>query len=627
MTIKGIEEAPVGSSAPIYGTSAGETINGTSGDDVIYSLDGNDTIYAGDGNDIINGGFGRDFVDAGAGDDLIVVGGGTNGPLRLSSDPVDGGAGYDTVLLEGVQSDFHIVRVLGANPIVNATDLRTGQTATFSNIEMLSFTDGTSIELVPRNQAPVVSGPTHLDAIEDGTAVSVNALASALDPNGDSMSAIVDSASLPAGISYDAVTQAFWLDPAAATFQSLGLGETATFSVTYQVSDGSLTTPATLEVTVTGTNDGPIVSGRVLSVATEGGPIVAANALSQASDADLHDVLQVVDVPATLPAGVTYDAATSRFLLDPTNSAYASLNAGQSLDVVIAYGITDGTVTTSAEVVFTVSGVTQSAGVTLVGTSRADTLTGGSGDDTLDGKAGADSLIGMAGNDTYIVDNAGDRVIESVGEGTDTVLSSVSFALAANVENLTLTTYKAVTGTGNELDNILVGSTASNTLTGAGGNDQLFGGANSDRLLGGDGNDLLDGGSDSDTMLGGLGDDTYVVDASGDEVDEQGGDGHDLVRQCSQLQLVGPKSHPGSGRGPDADWFAGSESNRQRSRQCHHRKRYREHFEWARRRRHARWWPRSRYRYLREVGSRCGREPRNRARPRRRRGRRSPSVD
>ena len=54
--------------------------------------------------------------------------------------------------------------ILGANPIVNATDLRTGQTATFSNIEMLSFTDGTSIELVPRNQAPVVSGPTHLDA-------------------------------------------------------------------------------------------------------------------------------------------------------------------------------------------------------------------------------------------------------------------------------------------------------------------------------------------------------------------------------------------------------------------------------------------------------------------------------
>ena len=76
VTIHGIEEAPVGSSAPIYGTSAGETINGTSGDDVIYGLDGNDTIYAGDGNDIINGGFGRDFVDAGAGDDLIVVGGG-----------------------------------------------------------------------------------------------------------------------------------------------------------------------------------------------------------------------------------------------------------------------------------------------------------------------------------------------------------------------------------------------------------------------------------------------------------------------------------------------------------------------------------------------------------------------
>ena len=48
----------------------------------------------------------------------------------------------------------------------------------------------------------------------------------------------------------------------------------------------------------------------------------------------------------------------------------------------------------------------------LYGLAGNDTLTGNAGNDYLDGGTGADTMKGGAGNDTYIVDNAGDMVVE-----------------------------------------------------------------------------------------------------------------------------------------------------------------------------------------------------------------------
>ena len=122
-------------------------------------------------------------------------------------------------------------------------------------------------------------------------------------------------------------------------------------------------------------------------------------------------------------------------------------------------------------------------GATVNGLGGADTLLGQSGADTLNGGTGADTMRGRGGGDTYIVDNAGDKVIESANQGTDLVKASVSFTLGANVENLTLTGTAAINGTGNTLANIIIGNAAANRINGGIGPDTLTGGAGPDTFV------------------------------------------------------------------------------------------------------------------------------------------------
>src|SRR5439155_8014079 len=105
-----------------------------------------------------------------------------------------------------------------------------------------------------------------------------------------------------------------------------------------------------------------------------------------------------------------------------------------------------------------------------------------------DGGMGADVMAGGAGNDTYIVDDSGDSVIENAYEGNDTVVSSVSYTLGANLENLTLAGSADLSGAGNALNNVLLGNAGGNTLSGGAGDDYLDGGAGNDLLSGGPGN-------------------------------------------------------------------------------------------------------------------------------------------
>ena len=164
---------------------------------------------------------------------------------------------------------------------------------------------------------------------------------------------------------------------------------------------------------------------------------------------------------------------------------------------------------------------------------------GNDGNDTLAGGNGVDTLYGGKGDDLYIVDDIGDRALESGGQGYDVVL------LRAATFGLGGTFIEAVIGDadiafqilGNTQANSLTGGSLADTLLGYQANDTLVGLHGDDWLDGGTGDDHLTGGAGNDWLVGGLGNDTYLL-GRGDGADRLNNAATDHLTATDRLVLA-----------------------------------------------------------------------------------------
>jgi len=459
----------------IYGGSLRDILLGGNGNDRIDGGAGNDRIEGGDGADILIDWYGDDEILGGEGDDGIGLGRGNKS--------IDAGAGIDT--LEWGQAGHFDTEPLGTNLDIS---LRLGRAT-------IGFGPDTFIQSVAgiENIEGLFHGSNAIEGSEAANTLSGGILDDRIAGLGgdDHLSGYDGSDELLGGEGNDLLGGGLGLD-----FLRGGPGSDQLFG------EGGGT-----DVLYGEEGDDIIAYDRSVLIA-DGGPG--------------FDVLLVLEEP---PTYVVPPGADTGYLVPATQ---VTVRLGQANQVDQAFSVSGFEGADFSQFSAFAGGVTMVGDANnnlFVGTPSSDRFEGSAGndaaygrggDDIIDGGAGVDDLHGEAGNDQYIVDNVGDKVLETAGGGVDRVASSVSYVLTAGQEIERLTTLSnSSTGPvnlkGNELSQTIWGNAGANTLDGGGG---------------------------LDSMQGFGGNDIYVVDNVGDKVLEAAGGGVDRVASSVSYVLA-----------------------------------------------------------------------------------------
>ncbi|MBV5322381.1 MAG: calcium-binding protein, partial [Ilumatobacteraceae bacterium] len=543
----------------ITGNNSNNILNGGVGDDTMQGGLGNDTYVVDSIGDVVTeaASAGIDTVQSSlsytlgenienltlTGSEALTATGNTVANLLIGNsldNTLDGGAGNDT-MQGGAGNDLYVVDSTGdvvTEAATAGTDtVQSSVSYTLSlNVENLKLTGSDSINGTGNTLTNLLLGNSGNNTLNGGAGNDT------MQGGEGNDTYIVDSVS-------DVVTEN--VDEGTDTVQS---------SVSYTLGDNV----EHLTMTGTGAINGTGNTVDNLLIGNTGNNILNGGAGNDTMQGGLGNDTYVVDSVSD----VVTEAATAG--TDMVQSSLISYTLGENVENLTLMG---------------------AEALTGAGNTVANLLIGNIGDNTLDGGAGNDTMQGGAGNDLYVVDSSGDVLTEAASAGTDTVQSSVSYTLALNVENLTLTGSDSINGTGNTLANLLLGNSGNNTLNGGAGNDTMQGGAGSDTyvvdsvsdvvtenegegtdtvqtsvsytlvanvenltltgtgaingtgntvanlLIGNTGNNILNGIGGNDTMQGGLGNDTYVVDSVSDVVTEAALAGTDTVQSSLSYTL------------------------------------------------------------------------------------------
>jgi VCBS repeat-containing protein len=273
----------------------------------------------------------------------------------------------------------------------------------------------TGADEAPVNLAPVVSGPVAAAVAEDGTTL-IDPLANATDANGDALSVVLP-ATLTEGFSFDATTGQVTFDASGAAYQHLTAGETLVVSQAYSVTDGTDSTPASIDVTVTGTNDAAVIAGTTTGSVTEDRALLATGTLTVA-DVDTGEAAFVAGtLTGSYGSAILAANGAWTYTLDTHSVAVQALNAAQTLTDSLSVQSIDGTTTTLS---ITINGLDEAAGgPAIYGTTLANTITGTNGADVIYGLDGNDTIYGLDGND--IIDGGRGVDLIDAGAGDDRI--------------------------------------------------------------------------------------------------------------------------------------------------------------------------------------------------------------
>ncbi|WP_444861041.1 VCBS domain-containing protein [Vibrio splendidus] len=250
---------------------------------------------------------------------------------------------------------------------------------------VLSVTDGhtttsqtINVDVTPANDAPVINPIVPVSATEDGAVVTGQLTSTDID-TGDT--ATFTTTSTQGGFTLN-TDGSYNLDPTDASFQHLKAGEISTFTIPVTVTDSAgATDTKDLVITVTGTNDTPVISGVDTGALKED---VSAN--PQSNELTATGKLDIVDIDTGEGSFVSHgfnktalqghygkleisqDGSWS-YSADNSQTAIQSLGEGEQLTDTIKVTSKDGT---THDVVVTINGTNDKA---VIGGSNTGAVT------------------------------------------------------------------------------------------------------------------------------------------------------------------------------------------------------------------------------------------------------------